>query len=463
MKHGIICRRQGTVRVKERQYSDDYYTHSNLLSTPQRKTNRRMQSFRPLSRRPGWLTNRCSLDWRQAVQQLEAKVMNQELELRTAKQEKEFYERQYSALKSGASQAGMGAAGAAGGVSERELASVLQERDFFSAQLSALSKQLAQVAAMAGPNAPSNTREEFETAVAEKRAAVVGKIELEAKVRALAEEAQEQASGRREAEGKSKQLQTELQKLQDAAIQQLPPSSQTFISEIRKSRDAALAELDALKKDRDTLRSKMKQVTTQQARDGAASSETQRSLQQKVEQSKRIVTEQQQRLQTQANVLSGVQGQLQALQDQLQSVGKQLRDSNAQNNQLKSQLGSSAAELSEQLQELERRNRSLSSTDNRVRELTEQCDELSADGERLRRELFKLRAAHTELNDEHDRLMAELTAKKEVISAQAGQLQQRADAINSLQADVARLELQINPGCAVHGCRLRHERAPSED
>ncbi|KAF2365592.1 hypothetical protein FHG87_003645 [Trinorchestia longiramus] len=34
---------------------------SNLLSTPQRKTSRRMQSFRPLSRRPGWLTNRCSM------------------------------------------------------------------------------------------------------------------------------------------------------------------------------------------------------------------------------------------------------------------------------------------------------------------------------------------------------------------------------------------------------------------
>ncbi|KAF2346595.1 Anticodon-binding domain, partial [Trinorchestia longiramus] len=71
----LITRRQGTVRVKERQYSDDdYYTRliccqplkfavnpSNLLSTPQRKTSRRMQSFRPLSRRPSWLTNRCSL------------------------------------------------------------------------------------------------------------------------------------------------------------------------------------------------------------------------------------------------------------------------------------------------------------------------------------------------------------------------------------------------------------------
>ncbi|KAF2352813.1 hypothetical protein FHG87_016430 [Trinorchestia longiramus] len=34
---------------------------SNLLSTPQRKTSRKMQSFRPLSRWPGWLTNRCSL------------------------------------------------------------------------------------------------------------------------------------------------------------------------------------------------------------------------------------------------------------------------------------------------------------------------------------------------------------------------------------------------------------------
>ncbi|KAF2350061.1 hypothetical protein FHG87_019181 [Trinorchestia longiramus] len=35
---------------------------SNLLSTPQRKTSRRMQSFRPLSRWPDWLTNRCSLN-----------------------------------------------------------------------------------------------------------------------------------------------------------------------------------------------------------------------------------------------------------------------------------------------------------------------------------------------------------------------------------------------------------------
>ncbi|KAF2367252.1 hypothetical protein FHG87_001981 [Trinorchestia longiramus] len=53
----VITRHQGTVRVKERQYSDDYYTHSiccqpfkfavtpsNLLSTPQRKTSRRMQT-----------------------------------------------------------------------------------------------------------------------------------------------------------------------------------------------------------------------------------------------------------------------------------------------------------------------------------------------------------------------------------------------------------------------------------
>ncbi|KAF2355079.1 hypothetical protein FHG87_014164 [Trinorchestia longiramus] len=36
---------------------------SNLLPTPQRKTSRRRQSFfRPLSRKPGWLTNRCSLN-----------------------------------------------------------------------------------------------------------------------------------------------------------------------------------------------------------------------------------------------------------------------------------------------------------------------------------------------------------------------------------------------------------------
>ena len=51
-------------------------------------------------------------------------------------------------------------------------------------------------------------------------------------------------------------------RLQSAALAQLPPSSQAFITEIRSSRDAALRDLDALRRDRDTIRAKLKVRTT---------------------------------------------------------------------------------------------------------------------------------------------------------------------------------------------------------
>lgn len=74
----------------------------------------------------------------------------------------------------------------------------------------------------------------------------------------------------------------------------------------------------------------MQQVTSQQTRDAASSAEKIRALQQSVDQGSRGTAELQQRLQTQASVLTSVQTQLQSLQDQLQDANAQLSDAQFQ-------------------------------------------------------------------------------------------------------------------------------------
>lgn len=47
-------------------------------------------------------------------------------------------------------------------------------------------------------------------------------------------------------------------RLQDAATQRFPPSTQAFILEVRKARDAAMGDLEKVKKERDQLREKFR-------------------------------------------------------------------------------------------------------------------------------------------------------------------------------------------------------------
>lgn len=50
-------------------------------------------------------------------------------------------------------------------------------------------------------------------------------------------------------------------RLQDAATQRFPPSTQAFILEVRKARDAAMGDLDKVKKERDQLRERLRVST----------------------------------------------------------------------------------------------------------------------------------------------------------------------------------------------------------
>lgn len=47
-------------------------------------------------------------------------------------------------------------------------------------------------------------------------------------------------------------------RLQEAATQRFPPSTQAFILEVRKARDAAMSDLEKVKKERDQLRERLR-------------------------------------------------------------------------------------------------------------------------------------------------------------------------------------------------------------
>merc|ERR1711970_774663 len=98
----------------------------------------------------------------------------------------------------------------------------------------------------------------MQSVLADKKAAIVAKADLEAQIRNLTARVSELERDKNEINSHASELHKIVEKLRDEATKKYPPSTQSFIMDIRKSRDSALADLDKLKKEREELRNKLK-------------------------------------------------------------------------------------------------------------------------------------------------------------------------------------------------------------
>ncbi|MPC40930.1 Centrosomal protein [Portunus trituberculatus] len=200
----------------------------------------------------------------------------------------------------------------------RERDTLQQERDFFRGQYNDLSRRMAQLTST-GPTISQTLRQEIDSLMTEKRNSNIARADLEGQVRILTERLAEAEREKAEIDGHTRDLHAAIEKLQDAATQRFPPSTQAFILEVRKARDAAMSDLEKVKKERDQLREKLRMINVYL-------STSRRLLQQKVGE----IGDTEHQLEMRLNQLSSSEARLKELEAEVVRVREELADSRAE-------------------------------------------------------------------------------------------------------------------------------------
>ncbi|KAK4321430.1 hypothetical protein Pmani_007750 [Petrolisthes manimaculis] len=361
-------------------------------------------------------------------------------EMRMYQQEREFYRQQYENLKATLSQPTPPQG------EEVDIASVArqrdflqQERDFYRTQYNDISRRLAQITST--PNTvPQTIRQEMEALMAEKRGANIAKADLEAQVRILSERLTDSERERNEIDSHTRELHTAIEKLQDAAAQKFPPATQSFIMEIRKARDSAMADLEKAKKERDQLREKMRTSTTQQVREKASLEEETSNLRRQTEEGSRQTSDLTQRLHSQGALIASLQDQVVGLQNALQQSHDQLGMQGKESDDIKKLLEKKVGEAGDTAHQLEFRLGQLGEAETRAQHLEGELGRVKAELSQTRTELATLRNSLTRLDHDKDLLSTEVDTRTQHLVALREELRRREAACAQLEANVAKLE-----------------------
>ncbi|CAL4066396.1 unnamed protein product [Meganyctiphanes norvegica] len=364
-------------------------------------------------------------------------------DIKMAQQERDFFRQQYENLKST-----LGRSSSAG--SDQSLSDVIRERDiiqkerdYYRSQYNDITQKMSQSAL--SPAGPSQAlKQEMQSVMAEKKAAVVAKADLEAQIRNLTAKISELERDKNEINSHASELHKAVEKLQDAATKRYPPSTQSFIMDIRKSRDSALADLEKLKKEREELRNKLKMLTSMQMREKASAEEDAKNSRYQNEEGKRTMGEQQQRLQSQGTLVGSLQDQVQSLQDALQLANMQLASTGQEADKYKRVLESKLGELggtedalnqrASQLTMAESRIIALESEEARLQNVVAKMQELKAD---LQNDIQRL-------DQDKDKLISDLDHKTEQLADTREELKKREATIVEREADLTKLQGKLD-------------------
>ncbi|XP_069953846.1 centrosomal protein of 135 kDa isoform X2 [Cherax quadricarinatus] len=364
-------------------------------------------------------------------------------EVRVCQQERDFFRQQYENLKASIAQP-------MPQTEEVDISNVLrerdmlqQERDFFRTQYNDISRRIAQITATT-PSVSQTIRQEMEALMAEKRGLNITRADLEAQVRALNEKLIEAEREKGEIDSHTRELHSAIEKLQDAATQRYPPSTQAFIMEIRKARDVAMADLDKVKKDRDQLREKLREATSHQIREKATLEEEASNLRRQTEEGGRTVTDLQQRLHSQAALIASLQDQVQNLQDALQKAHDELGLRGKQSDEIKKLLDRKVGEMGDAEHQLEFRLNQLSAAQTRVKELEAELSRVNEELADARAEGTAMRTSVSRLDHDKDRLSNELDTKIEHLANLREELRKKESSIAILEGNITKLEGKLD-------------------
>ncbi|XP_071548097.1 uncharacterized protein [Panulirus ornatus] len=376
--------------------------------------------------------------------QLESDTAALRNEMRVYQQERDFFKQQYENLKASFAQSPP-QAGEEVDVSNvlRERDMLHQERDFFRNQYNDISRRIAQMTATT-PSVSQTIRQEMEALMAEKRGANIAKADLEAQVRILMEKLSEAEREKNEIDSHTRELHSAIEKLQDAATQRYPPSTQAFIMEIRKARDSAMSDLDRVKKERDQLREKLRTATSHQIREKATLEEESANLRRQTEEGSRAVTDLQQRLHSQAALISSLQDQVQSLQDALQRAHDELGLQGKQSDEIKKLLERKVGEIGDTEHQLEFRLNQLSMSEARVKELEAELLRVNEELAESRAEGTAMRNTASRLDHDKDLLNTELDTKTEHLSNLREELRKKEALIAKLEGNITKLEGKLD-------------------
>nr|XP_045584865.1 centrosomal protein of 135 kDa-like isoform X2 [Procambarus clarkii] len=364
-------------------------------------------------------------------------------EMRVYQQERDFFRQQYENLKASIAQPLPQAEDVDISNIVREKDMLQQERDFFRNQYNDISRRIATLTATT-PSVSQTIRQEMEALMVEKRGLSITRADLEAQVRVLNEKLLEAEREKTEIDSHTRELHSAIEKLQDAATQKYPPSTQAFIMEIRKARDVAMADLDKVKKDRDQLREKLREATSHQIREKATLEEEASHLRRQTEEGGRTVTDLQQRLHSQAALIASLQDQVQNLQDALQQAHDELGLRGKQSDEIKKLLERKVGEMGNAEHQLEFRLNQLSEAQTRVKELEFELSRVNEELADARLEGTTMRTSVSRLDHDKDRLSNELDAKIEHLANLREELRKKEALIAKLEGNITKLEGKLD-------------------
>ncbi|XP_068231559.1 centrosomal protein of 135 kDa-like [Palaemon carinicauda] len=366
---------------------------------------------------------------------------------RVIQQERDFFRQQYEALKASLAQPlvppGSGDEGVDVNNILREKDMLQQERDFFRSQYNDLARKMAQTA-VATPTISQAIRQEMESLLTEKRGMAISKAELEAQVKNLSERLIEVEQEKKAIDNHTRELHSAIEKLQDAATSKFPPSTQAFIMEVRKARDAALSDVDKLKKEREALKEKLRDATTHQMREKASYDEEASALRIQNEEGRRMTVDLQQRLQSESILISSLQDQVQSLQEALQAAHGELGLQGKQSDDIKRLLEQKVGQIGDTEHQLEFRLNQLSSAEARVKDLEGQLSQLSQELAEARATGSAMRNNVARLDHDKDLLTAELDTKTEHLGNLREELRKKEALIAHLEGNITKLQGKLD-------------------
>ncbi|XP_064100884.1 cingulin-like [Macrobrachium nipponense] len=366
---------------------------------------------------------------------------------RVIQQERDFFRQQYEALKASLAQPVVppGSGDEAVDISNvlREKDMLQQERDFFRSQYNDLSRKMAQTA-VATPTVSQAIRQEMESLLSEKRGMAISKADLEAQVKNLTERLIEVEQEKKAIDNHTRELHSAIEKLQDAATSKFPPSTQAFIMEVRKARDAALSDVDKLKKEREALREKLRDATSHQMREKATYDEEASNLRLQNEEGRRMAADLQQRLQSESILIASLQDQVQSLQEALQLAHGELGLQGKQSDDIKRLLEQKVGQIGDTEQQLEFRLNQLSLAEARVKDLEGQLSRLSQELAESRASGSAMRNNVTRLDHDKDLLTAELDTKTEQLGNLRDELRKKEAQIAHLEGNITKLQGKLD-------------------
>ncbi|KAK7083847.1 hypothetical protein SK128_028622, partial [Halocaridina rubra] len=364
-------------------------------------------------------------------------------ELRVYQQERDFFRQQYENLKASLAQPVVPPGGGEESVDInniiREKDMLQQERDFFRSQYNEISRRMAQTA-VTTPSVPQTIRQEIESLLSEKRGIAIAKADLEAQVKNLTEKLSEVEHEKKSIDDHTRELHSAIERLQDAATSKYPPSTQAFIMEIRKARDSALSDLDKVKKERDQLRGKLRDATSHQMREKAAFEEETANLRHQTEEGGRVAVDLQQRLQSQAILISSVQDQVQSLQNALEQAHGELGLQGKQSDEIKRLLEKKVGQIGDTEHQLEFRLNQLSTAESRLKELEAQLSRITQELAQSRAECSAMKNNLNRMDHDKDLLNTELDTKTEHVVSLREELRKREAMIAQLEGNITKLE-----------------------